>query len=237
MLPRWAFLCLSPFHFFALKKFLFATLLAASALVVNAQTQPVNLSNVPGRSAHGFTDENEELLARNHGTGVHIGAAWTDARSSALTTHQMPGSFEVGVFHQHAFTRFASVQSELLYYRERTATTTRSGLRVPLLLVLNPFYNVSVHLGPQIQWRTATKSNGALLPATGDLANPELVHSSNARLSLAFTIGGEARVGFLRVGLRYAVPMSDLSDPSAVGKRAASAWQAGQVQAYLGAGF
>lgn len=230
------FLSLSLF-IFPLKKLLLATLFAATALTANAQTRPVNLSNVPGRSAHGFTEENENLPARNHGTGVRVGAAWTDARASALTTHRLPSSFEAGVFHQHALTRFASVQPELLYYRERTAAATRSGIRVPLLLVLNPFENVSIHLGPQVQFRTSSKANASLPAASGDLAAVEMAPTATSSLSVAFTAGAEARVGFMRVGVRYALPFGAFTDPGAAGKRAASAWNSGQVQAYLGAGF
>jgi hypothetical protein len=217
------------------KKLLLALLLSSPALTTYAQTQPVNLSNNPSRRPHGFTDENEELPDRNHGTGLRVGAIWADARNAA-SNRRTPGSFEFGAFHQRALSRVFSVQGEALYYREQAAGATNSGLRLPALLVINPFYNLSLHVGPQLQWRTSA----ARAYPTTELAGSGPVTTtaaSTGRLSTALVVGAEARVGFMRVGLRYGLPFQQMADLPEAGNRFADAWHAGQVQAYLGAGF
>ncbi len=199
--------------------------------------QPVNLSNTPGRAAHGFTDANETLPDRNHGTGVRLGVILAAARE-AMRHGRVPAVFEAGIFHQHALGHVGSVQAELLFFRERTVSSstgtptapgfrTVKGLRIPLLLVINPFYNVSIHLGPQLQWQWNA-------PVPDDRGRAE---RSGARLTAGVVVGGEARVGCGRVGLRYGLPMAALSDLADAGARAGAAWKSGQVQVYLGAGL
>ncbi len=140
----------------------------------NAQNQPVDLSNNPGRHAHGFSTENDDLPARNHGTGVRAGSSWSLTRTAAQN-RQLPRSFEVGVFHQVPLSRIVSLQGEALYYRAATPAGSSSGLRLPALLVINPFYNVSVHIGPQLQlWTrgTAIDSNEAVEMPLSELVVP-----------------------------------------------------------------
>ncbi len=215
------------------KKLLLALLLSAPALTTYAQTQPTNLSNNPGRRSHGFTDDNEELPDRNHGTGLRVGAIWSDARAAA-SAQRLPGAFEIGAFHQRALSRVFSVQGEALYYRDNVAGVTSKGLRLPALLVINPFYNLSIHVGPQVQWRASSERNAY---ATTELAQVSAVPASTARLSTSLVVGAEARVGFMRVGLRYGLPFREMADLPVAGNRFGDAWRAGQVQAYLGAGF
>lgn len=215
-----------------MKKLLIA-FLVLTAVAASAQNQPVNLSNSPERRAHGFTEENEDLPARNHGMGVRLGSAWAVARS-AVDRQRLPVTFEAGFFHQRALSRAVSVQGEALYYRDFTTTGRSSGLRLPALLVINPFYNVSLHAGPQLQWRAAgTAPRAASL--TAETVVP--VVAAAPRLTGGLVVGGEARAGFLRVGVRYALPFNDLLDLQAAGQQVGRAWHNGQVQAYLGVGF
>lgn len=216
-----------------MKKLLIA-LLVCSAGVASAQKRPTNLSNSPQRSARGFTDANEELPARNHGTGLHVGTVWGQARA-AVRGEGGAVPFEIGAFHQLALSERVSVQGEALLYRDVTPLGRSSGLRLPALLVLNPFYNVSVHVGPQMQLRTGgTATPSATLTADDALAASR---TSASRLTAALAVGGEARVGFMRVGLRYTAPFEDLYDLKAAGRQVGRSWQAGQVNVYLGAGF
>ncbi len=220
-----------------MKKLLIAFCLLFSAGAATAQQQPTNLSNTPDRPTRGFTDENDELPARNHGTGLRAGANWS-LLQTAVRDRKLPGAFEMGFFHQRALSRAVSVQGEALYYRENTTLGTSAGLRLPALFVVNPFYNVSLHAGPQLQVRTSGEAPRSISSALGAEGTVPLASTGLApRLTTALLVGGEARVGFLRVGLRYGVPLRDLTDLKATGQRVGSAWQAGQVQAYLGAGF
>ena len=218
------------FSSFRVKNLLLA-LLVCTTSVATAQTYRANHAKAAARRSFVYTDGNEDLPARNHGTGVRVGSAWTLIRPAA-TNRQLPTTFEVGVFHQRAISRALSFQGELLYYRDATTTSHSSGMRLPALLVINPFYNVSIHLGPQLQVRTAGVAPRAL---SAETVVPEAAPAP--RLSGGLVVGGEARAGFLRFGVRYALPFSNLVDLSAAGKQAGGAWQSGQVQAYLGAGF
>ncbi|MBC7449700.1 MAG: hypothetical protein H7330_16740 [Hymenobacteraceae bacterium] len=199
----------------------------------NAQTQPVNLSNNLERPTRGFSLEDEDLPARNHGTGLRMGSAWTLARASVMN-QQLPKSFELGFFHQHPLSRAISVQGEALYYRDATNTARNTGLRLPVLLVVNPFYNVSVHLGPQLQVRTGGSVTRSV-PLSAETVAPTL--SLPAWLTGGVVVGSEARVGFMRIGVRCALPLAKLTDLAAAGRQVGRAWQIGQVQAYLGVGF
>lgn len=186
------------------------------------------------RPVQRISDDNEDLPSRNHGTGVRVGSMWALTQAAAKG-RQLPASFEAGVFRQQPLNRALSVQGEVVYYRASTATGRSSGLRLPALLVINPFYNVSVHVGPQLQVRTG----GVAEPMASLEAdtNPVPAAAPAPRITGGLVVGGEARAGFLRVGVRYGLPFGDLYDLKAAGQQVGSAWQAGQVQAYLGVGF
>ncbi len=199
--------------------------------VVSAHTPPVNLSNTPGRPSRGFTEENDDFPTRNHGTGLRVGTAWMLAQA-AVRQKQMPRAFEIGVFHQRALSEAVSIQGEAVYYRDATATTHSSGFRLPALLVLNPFDNLNIHFGPQLQVRT-----GGTAPRALSAETEVPVAAATPRLTGGLVVGAEARAGILRIGVRYALPLGDLVDLKSAGQQVGSAWQSGQVQAYLGAGF
>jgi hypothetical protein len=179
--------------------------------------------------------DSEELPDRNHGTGVRFGTAWANAQS-AFRGNGFPRAFEFGAFHQHALSSKLSVQIEGLFYHAAPATGgASSGFRLPALLVFNPFYNVSLHLGPQLQWRTS--GTEMRIATSADDATEPLPAQSAARATTAVVVGGEARVGFVRIGLRYGLPIGELYDLGAAGRQVGQAWQAGQVQTYIGASF
>lgn len=209
---------------------LLLVILLGSTTFAHAQSEPVNLSNSPQRRAHAYVDPNEDAPDRNHGTGVRLGVVWSQART-AVRAGRLPAVFEAGAFHQHALGRVGSVQAELLFFHQRadSAAPAATGLRLPLLLVLNPFYNVSFHVGPQVQWQW----NAA--PATSEMASRAV--TAPAPLSLSLVAGTEARVGAVRVGLRYGLPCAALSNLPDAGSRIGTAWKTGEVQAYLGIGF
>lgn len=208
---------------------LLLTLLIGITLHGHAQTgRPVNLSNNPARPTRAFTPEEraEDLPARNHGTGLRLGVLWAAART-AVSGHRLPAVFEVGAFHQRAFGRVGSVQVEALFFRQSgdSATAATTGLRLPVLLVINPFDNVSFHVGPQVSW------------AKGLGAPVEAGRRTSSALAAGIVAGAEARVERLRVGLRYGTALAALVHLSTAGQAVAAAWKAGQVQVYLGVGL
>ncbi len=177
-----------------------------------------------GRPPHRLAAANDDPLIRNHGTGVRVGL-----NLSALRGSRGAGIFEAGAFHQRALGHVGSVQGEVLFFRQRAdSAATATGLRLPVLLVLNPFDNVSFHVGPEMQWQWNAR---AASTTDAPVARPTTVLAAN------FVAGGEARVGPMRVGVRYGVPIATLADLPALGRGAAQAWKTGQVQVYLGVGF
>jgi len=198
------------------KASLLAALLLGSASATQAQYTSWNGTKIRTSSVR----QDDEDYVRNHGTGVKLGAA----RAGFGT------SFEVGGFHQHALGKVGSVQAELLYYRQRTATGTTGGLRLPALLVLNPLDNISLHFGPQLQWQPATAT-----PVAGtDAAEAP---KPTPHFSTAFVTGAEARVEFVRIGMRFAVPFDKFAEPVSVARHIADDWKTKQVQFYVGVGF
>lgn len=185
-------------------------------------------SSAPRRATPGFADGPADGT-HNHGTGAHLGVTWNAARTAARAG-RLPPAFELGVFHQRALGRIGSVQGEANFYRQPTvaAAPAALGLRLPVLLVINPFDNVSFHVGPQLQWQWRGSSVAAPAPLPDGAVAP-----AAARLTGSMVIGGEARIRFLRLGLRYAAPLRDLYDLAAIGQRAADDWKAGQVQVYV----
>ncbi len=212
-----------------MKKVLLLAAAFVAALPSLAQQAPVNLSNAPQRPARGFALTDEDA-PRNHGTGLRVGTNWANVRALA-NGQSVAAAFEIGVFHQRALTRGLSWQTEALLYRQTTSAERTSGLRLPVLLVFNPLYNISLHVGPQLQWRTASS------PVATPEGSASVGTTPGAALTMGLVGGGEARIGFLRVGLRYTAPLRELTDLPQLGDHAASAWRAGQVQVYLGAGF
>ena len=209
---------------------LLLTLLIGLTLRGHAQQSAgAKLSNNPTRSSRRLAateQEDDDLPARNHGTGIRAGVVWAAARA-AVGAHRLPALFEAGAFHQRAFGRAGSVQIEALFFRQRrdSSVAAASGIRLPVLLVFNPFYNISLHCGPQLQW------------AWGQLAPTEAGARATSAVTAGIVVGGEARVELLRVGLRYGAPMAALTDLKAAGNAAGAAWKGGQVQVYLGMGF
>ena len=158
-------------------------------------------------------------FVRNYGTGLRLGS-----ELAALRSGRMFSTLEVGAYHQHALGAVGSVQVEAVYFRQPATATEAAarGLRLPVLLVLNPFDNVGLHLGPQLRWQPT-----AARPVEGGIRPP-------TALTAEFVFGAEARVNRGRVGARYGFPLALLTDLPAVGDRFGGAWQAGQLQVYLG---
>lgn len=190
---------------------------------VSQLNQPVDLSNVPGRAAHGFTNANEDNPARNFGTGFRVSMEWADVRTAVQTRTLPVSAFAVGVFHQYALGRVGSVQGEASYFQRRGAR----GIQLPVLLVINVLDNISVQVGPQAEWHWPT---GVPIDAGYQVIATD-------PLSAALVLGGEARVECLRVGIRSTLPMGALADLPAAGQQLADAWQSAQVQVSLGIGF
>lgn len=164
-----------------------------------------------------------EEFVRNHGTGVRFGTELAAARNGGLMTN-----IEAGLYHQHRLGGVGSVQVEALYFclsAPATATaqaTAASGLRLPVMLVLNPLDNISLHFGPQLRWQSvAPRATEAGLQKAPSLM-AELV------------MGAEARLGRGRVGVRYAMPATLLADLPATGDRIGAAWKTGRLQVYAG---
>ena len=185
-------------------------------------------------------NDDTDLPDRNHGTGLRLGTTWASVKAGARG-EAPPATFEGGVFHQRALSPRLSVQGEALYYRDVTTFGTdrriSSGFRLPALFVINPFYNVSFHVGPQLQWRTGGSAwQTAPAPTAGEAPGAPTVMLA-PRLTGSAVVGAEARLSFLRFGLRYSLPFNELMDLPAAGRHFSNAWSNGQMQAYLGAGF
>ena len=192
----------------------------------HAQSRPTTYrysSPSAHRNSHGLrpgaTDDEGREFVRNHGTGLRLGSELASLRTARFTS-----ALEMGGYHQRRLGEVGSVQVEALYFRQpatATALSTR-GLRLPVLLVLNPWDNVSFHLGPQLRWQMASATTAETSLRTA------------ARLTTEFVFGAEARVYRGRVGTRYGMPLGLLADLPAAGDRFGSAWRAGQLQVYLG---
>ena len=158
-------------------------------------------------------DPDDEDYVRNYGTGVKLGAAWSGFRKG----------FEFGAFHQQRLGQVGSLQGEVLYYRQPTATGTVGGVRVPALLVLNPFDNGSIHFGPQFQWqpKSTPVADGSTALAT-------------TQITTSMVMGAELRLYIARVGMRFALPFSAFTEPQNGAHQLADQWKTGQMQVYLG---
>lgn len=163
-------------------------------------------------------EQDDEDYVRNHGTGVKLGAAWAGFRKG----------FEFGAFHQARLGQVGSLQAEVLYYRQPTTTGTVGGLRVPALLVLNPFDNGSIHFGPQVQWQPRSAA-----AAVSD--KPTAIATS--KITTSMVMGAELRFYCARVGMRFALPFAAFTEPAAAGQRLADQWKTGQMQVYVGVGI
>jgi hypothetical protein len=183
---------------------LFASLVATG--VAHAQ--------VRGTPAASDYSEGQSTTSRNTGFGIKGGLSYSDLRGSGTSIFTSPDqlkTFHAGVYGQHGFTHFASLQVELLYSRKgfestnATTNTTQNNrldyLALPVLFVGNLTETLSVHLGPQVAVLTGARSGDADL---------DVSQSGYHRFDFGGVAGAEARLGPARLGVRYDLSFANL---------------------------
>lgn len=183
---------------------LFASLAASGA--AHAQ--------VRGTPAASDYSEGESTTSRNTGFGIKGGLSYSDLQGSGtsiFTNRDQLKTFHAGVYGQHGFTHFASLQVELLYSRKgfestNAATTTTQQnrldyLALPVLFVGNLTETLSLHLGPQVAVLTGGRSGDADL---------DVSQSGYHRFDFGAVAGAEARLGPARLGVRYDLSLANL---------------------------
>jgi hypothetical protein len=183
---------------------LFASLAATGA--AHAQVK-----GLPSASDY---SEGSATTSRNTGFGIKGGLSYSDLRGSGtsiFTSRDQLKTFHAGVYGQHGFTHFASLQVELLYSRkgfQSTAPATSSQqdnrldyLALPVLFVGNITETLSFHLGPQVSLLTSARSGGQ---------NLDVSQSGYQRFDVGGVLGAEARLGPARLGVRYDLSFANL---------------------------
>lgn len=183
---------------------LFASLAATGA--AHAQVK-----GLPSASDY---SEGSSTTSRNTGFGIKGGLSYSDLKGSGtsiFTSRDQLKTFHAGVYGQHGFTHFASLQVELLYSRkgfQSTAPATSSQqdnrldyLALPVLFVGNITETLSFHLGPQVSLLTSARSGGQDL---------DVSQSGYQRFDVGGVLGAEARLGPARLGVRYDLSFANL---------------------------
>ena len=161
---------------------------------------------------HDYSD-GESTTSRNTGFGIKGGLSYGDLQgsgTSVFTSRDKLKTFHAGVYGQHGFTHFASVQVEALYSRKGFESTNAAGnsqdnrldyIAVPVLFVGNITETLSFHLGPQVAVLTGARSGGQEL---------EVSQSGYHRFDFGGVLGAEARLGPARLGVRYDLSFANL---------------------------
>lgn len=183
---------------------LFASLAATGA--AHAQVK-----GLPSASDY---SEGASTTSRNSGFGIKGGLSYSDLQGSGtsiFTNRDQLKTFHAGVYGQHGFTHFASLQVELLYSRKGfQSTAPASGgqqdnrldyLALPVLFVGNITETLSFHLGPQVSALTKVRSGSQDI---------DVSQSGYHRFDLGGVLGAEARLGPARLGVRYDLSFANL---------------------------
>jgi hypothetical protein len=171
-------------------------------------------AQVHGNPAASDYSEGQGTTSRNSGFGVKGGLSYSDLKGSGtsiFSSRDQLKTFHAGVYGQHGFTHFASLQVELLYSRKgfestnaATNTTQQNRLdylALPVLFVGNITETLSLHLGPQVSVLTGGRSGDADL---------DVSQSGYHRFDFGGVAGAEARLGPARLGVRYDLSFANL---------------------------
>jgi hypothetical protein len=171
-------------------------------------------AQVKGLPAASDYSEGSSTTSRNSGFGIKGGLSVSDLQGSGtsiFTNRDKLSTLHAGVYGQHGFTHFASLQVELLYSRKgfQNAAGTTSSLQdnrldylaLPVLFVGNITETLSVHLGPQVSVLTGARSGGQDL---------DVSQSGYHRFDYGGVLGAEARLGPARLGVRYDLSFANL---------------------------
>ena len=164
--------------------------------------------------AQSYERDQTSTGSRNSGVGIKGGLTLSDLVGSGTSLFRNPGqlkTFHAGIYGQHGYSKFASVQFEVLYSRKGyradslgTAgnyTTRLDYVEVPVLFVGNITSTISFHLGPRASFLTGAYSGSRDL---------DLDKAGYKRFDVGGIVGAEARVGFARVGARYDLSFTNL---------------------------
>jgi hypothetical protein len=171
-------------------------------------------AQVRGTAAASDYSESQSTTSRNTGFGIKGGLSYSNLQGSGITIftdRDQLKTFHAGVYGQHGFTHFASMQVELLYSRkgfESTNAATNTSqhnrldyLALPVLFVGNITETLSIHLGPQVAVLTGARSGDADL---------DVGQSGYHRFDFGGVAGAEARLGPARLGVRYDLSFANL---------------------------
>lgn len=176
------------------------------------------VSSLPSAGSY---DSGTSHGSRNTGFGIKGGLSWGNLQvgGSPLFSSSFEDlkTFHAGLYGQYGFTQFASVQAELLYARKGfqdrdpqrvpdVVSNRLDYLALPLLFVANIAENLSLHLGPQIAVLTSARRGTQAL---------DLGRSGYRRADFGGVVGGEARIGPVRLGARYELGFTDLNPSGA----------------------
>lgn len=228
-----------------MKRLFYAALLLVAAPLA-AWAQP-NLSNNP-QAAPRFRSNGAE----NSGFGVKGGVNFNSIQGDGLSK-MYSGSvdgltqYHVGAYAQIGISNRLSVQPELLYMRKgfkatemlpdgtssSKATTRLSYLSVPVILAINVFDNVAIHLGPQVSYLLNVHDSSKKVDSEA--------YNYNS-LDVGAVGGLEAKIEFLRIGARYDYSLTDLREGkdfqiANVTRKAEADIRNGSIQVYVGVGL
>ncbi|MGI4870598.1 MAG: outer membrane beta-barrel protein [Janthinobacterium lividum] len=189
-----------------MKKLLLPALLSLAATAAHAQ---------------GYERDPSTTGSRNSGFGIKGGLTLSDLLTNGSKVVMNPKqlqTFHLGIYGQHGYTKFASLQFEVLYSRkgyqadsmgQKAQLTTRLDyVEIPVLFVGNVFENISFHIGPQVSFLTGAYNGSQSL---------DLDKGGYNRVDFGGIFGLEARVGFARLGARYDLSFNKVyKDGSAV---------------------
>lgn len=191
--------------------------------------------------------------SRNTGFGIKGGYNTSNIKGSGadlLPNKNALAAFNAGAYAQFGFSKFASVQVELLYIRKgyhTDAGTTSTGVaytahdtrldyfELPVMFVGNLTETLSVHVGPQLSVLTKVLNDGQ---------NLDLNANGYNTLDYGLVGGAEARLGLGRLGMRYDLSLADIYKTGAAVQYGNTALTVGDgtvrnqcIQVYLGIGY
>ena len=152
--------------------------------------------------------------SRNSGFGIKGGLTLSDLVGSGTTLLGNPSqlrTFHAGIYGQHGYSKFASLQFEVLYSRKgyqadslgqrATLATRLDYVEIPVLFVGNVTETISFHLGPQVSFLTGAYNGSQSL---------DVDKAGYRRFDFGGIVGAEARLGFARLGARYDLSFTSL---------------------------
>lgn len=184
-------------------------ILLLPALLATVAAAQAQVKGLPAASDYA---DGPGTTARNTGFGLKGGLSYSTLQGSGtsiFSDRDQLKTFHAGVYGQYGFTRFASLQVEVLYSRKGFRSVVAGSqqanrldyVAVPVLFVANLTETLSLHLGPQVAVLASARSGEV------DLA---VGQSGYHRFDFGGVAGAEARLGPARLGVRYDLSLAPL---------------------------